>query len=291
VPACVLGRIPVTKRRASPVSVFRSPLYLDTEILVPLANYHDIEVMVDVVVTQRDRGERSGKAAVKASIPLPGTPGFELGGSRGSESEVTQARTVKDHPTNALNRLLDALAASGDVTTDLTTGAIRRRQLVELDGDWQISPATDVGSLLTAMVAMIAQNPSALESSKPPAELYSLMTAGPARGSVVLNATLDGPDEMRVLVLLESGYLVGQTSLDDLEDERTVFGQVDAIVAEGSHYSLEKFFLSGFGRPLRRAISVEQLLEGMQSGFGRPMTLNDLNIDGPLVVVKGIAIY
>lgn len=273
------------------MSMFRSPLYLDTEILVPLANYHDIEVMVDVAVTQRDRGQRSGAAGVRASVPLPGSPGVELGGSRGSESEVTQARTVKDHPTNALNRLLDALAKSGDVTTGLPTSAITRHQLVELDGDWEISPATDVGALLTGMVAMIAQNPSALESSEPPAEFYSLVNSEPARGSVVLNATIDGAEQAHVVVLLDSGRLVDRTSLDDLEDERTVFGQVDAMVAEGSQYSLEKFFLSGFSRPIRRAISVEQLLSGTELSLGKPMTIDDLKIEGPLVVVKAIAIY
>lgn len=273
------------------MSVFRSPLYLDTETLVPLANYHDIEVMVDVAVTQRDRGQRSGNAAAKAGLPIPGAPSVELGGSKGSESEVTQARTVKDHPTNALNRLLDALAVSKDVTTDLSAGSITRHQLVELDGDWEISPATDIGSMLAAMVAMMAQNPSAMESSELPAEFYSLMTSAPARGSVVLTATLDDAEEMRVLVLLDSGFLVGQTSLDDLEEERTVFGQVDTIAAEGSHYSLDKFFLSGLDRPIRRAVDVEQMLEAMGKGFGRPMTMDDLKVQGPLVVLKAIAIY
>jgi len=41
------------------MSFFRSPLYLDLQVLVPLANYHDIEVMTDLEVTQRDKGNRS----------------------------------------------------------------------------------------------------------------------------------------------------------------------------------------------------------------------------------------
>ena len=119
---------------------------------------------------------------------FPGAPGVELCRSRDSESEVTQARTVHDHPANALNRLLDKLAEDGDITTDLSTGAVTRHQLVELDGEWQISPATDVGSLLSALFAMIAQNPSLLQSADPPDEFVSLMTAPPALGSsVVLN--------------------------------------------------------------------------------------------------------
>ncbi|ROZ61498.1 hypothetical protein EDL96_13245 [Kocuria soli] len=271
--------------------VFRSPLYLDIDILVPLANYHGIEVMVDVALSQRDRGERTGKAGANVALPIPGSPGFEFGGSRGSEAEITQARTVKDHPTNALNRLLDELAKANDITTDLSGSAITRHQIVECDGDWEISPATDVGAMLTSMVTIMSQNPSALESSAPPPEFYSLMRSDPERGSVVLETTLEGADQLHVLVLLDSGCLVDRASLDSLEDERTVFGQVDVFLPEGSQYSLEKFFLSGFSRAIRRSISAEQLLSGMGASFGRPMTINDLKIDGPLVVVKPIAIY
>ena len=97
------------------MSVFRSPIYLDIDLLVPLANYHDIEVMVDVALAQRDRGERTGKAGVNVGLPLPGSPGLELGGTKGSESEITQQRTVKDHPAHALNRLLDELTKSNDI--------------------------------------------------------------------------------------------------------------------------------------------------------------------------------
>ncbi|MER7589616.1 hypothetical protein ABTW72_18985 [Micromonospora sp. NPDC127501] len=266
-------------------------MYLDTETLVPLANYHDIQVMVDVAVTQRDLGQRSGNAGVKAVLPVPGSPGLEFGGSKGSESEVTQARTIKDHPTNALNRLLDELARNGDVVTDLSTDVVTRRQLVEIDGDWSISPATDAGALVTAMVDLFAQNPSAVNSSEPPPEFYSLMTSGPTLGSVVLEAALEDANETQVLVLLDAGYLSGRTGPDDLEGDRTVFGQVDALVAEGSNYSLDKFFLSGFSRAFRRTFSVEDLLKNMPMESDKQVTIEDLKIRGPLVVIKAIAIY
>jgi hypothetical protein len=272
------------------VSVFRSPLYLDIETLVPLANYHNIEVMIEVAVTRRDLGQRSGKAGLKATIPVPGSPGFEIGGSKGSESEVTQAQTVKDHPTNALNRLLDALASNEDVVTDLSADAITRRQLVELDGDWRISPATDVGSFLAAMVAMVAQNPSVLKNSEPPAEFFALMTPGTIPESVVLDTTLDDAQETRVLVLLDSGCLVGQAGLDDVEGERTVFGQVDSIIAEGSPYSLEKFFLSGFGSRVRLSSLKQSLSTRSPPADGAACLRGGSRWRSPVVPRKGIKI-
>lgn len=270
------------------MSMFRSPLYLDTEMLVPLANYHDIEVMIDVAVTQREVGRRLANAGGKMSVPIPGTPAFEMGGSKGSETEITQARTVKDHPSNALNRLLDTLAREGDIT-DLSDGVVTRRTLVEIDGDWEVSSATDVGSFLASMVALMIQNPAALKSSEPPAEFLSVMTS-PDVGSIVLNGVSDASNT-RVLVLLDSGNLAGQASLDDLEGDRTIFGQVDAVIPEDGVYSLEKFFLSGFGRAMRRAINPAQMLEGLSEGIGRPMSVEDLRVPGPLAVVRAIAIY
>ncbi|WP_148083660.1 hypothetical protein [Micromonospora sp. Llam0] len=267
-------------------------MYLDTETLVPLANYHDIEIMVDIAITQRDLGQRSGNAGVKLAVPITGSPGLELGGSKGSEFEVTQARTIKDHPANALNRLLDTLTRNNDIVTDLSSGAITRRQLIEVDGDWSVSPATDIGSLLTKMATLFSEQPSAFKGSEPPAEFYSrILAPGTNQGPVVLDTTTEDSNKTRVLVLLEAGYLTGRTGPDDLEGERAVFGQVDAVVAEGSSYSLDKFFLSGFSRPVRRSFPVEELLKNLPPQSNMQVTVDDLRIRGPLVVVKAIAIY
>lgn len=273
------------------MSMFRSPLYLDIDTLVPLANYHDIEVMVDVQVSQRDLGQRAAKAGIRASLPIPGSPGIDAGGSRGSESEVTEARTVKDNPASALNRLLDTLQRNNDLTTDLSAQPLMRRQLVELDGDLEVSPATDVGALLAGMVNLMAQNPAAMSGSDVPDEFMTLMTAGPQGGPVVLDLASDDGQENRTLALLNAAHLTGGATLDDLEGERSVFGIIDTIVPDGQNYSLEKFFLSGVGRAVRRAFDTAELLQGMSEGFGRPFTVNDLRLTGPLVVIKAVAVY
>lgn len=274
------------------MSFFRSPLYLDAEIMVPLANYHDIEVMTDVSVTQRDRGDRSGKAGIKVAVPVPGSPGIELGGSKGSEFEVTQERVVRSHPTNALNKLLDSLHGSGDLVTDLSVGSVFRHQIVEIEGEWDVSPATDVGAFLTTMMSAVVANPALMNASEPPPEIMgSLMGSQHGQGKVVLDAIPAGDDAPRVLVLLDSECLVGSATIDDLAEERTVFGQVDGFVSEGSVYSLLKYFLSGFSRSIRRAFPVDNLLSGFGEMLGRPVAASDLDIAGPVVVIKAIAIY
>lgn len=273
------------------MSVFRSPLYLDTEIMVPLANYHDIEVLTDVAVSQRDRGERSGKAAVTVAIP-GGGPGIELGGAKGSESEVTQERIVKSHPADALNRLIDTLHGQNELTSDISNGSVRRHEIVELDREWEVSPATEVGSLMTSLMSLFISNPALMSANEPPAEVVAaFMGPQSTQGRVVLDATTEVDGDVRVLVLLDSDQLVGNSTLDDLTEERTVFGQVDAFVEEGRTYSLEKFFLSGFSRNIRRTMPIGQLLSGLTPMFGREITIDDLKIAGPVVVIKAVAIY
>ena len=54
---------------------------------------------------------------------------------------------------------------------------------------------------------------------------------------------------------------------------------------------MSQFFLSGFGRSIRRAISVDDMLQGSEVLLGRPMTAEDLVVRGPAIVIRAIAIY
>lgn len=274
------------------MSIFRSPMYLDTEVMVPLANYHDIEVMTDVSVSQRDLGERSGKGGLRVNVPVPGAPGIDLSGSRASQSEVTQERVVRSHPANALNKLLDSLHEVDGLTTDLVGTPVRRHQVVEIEADWEVSPSTEVGGVLATMMSAMASNPALADAVEPPPEVFASIVGGqPSQGRVVLDATPEASDAPRVLVLLDSELLVGRATIDDIAEERTVFGQVDAFVSEGDSYSLEKFFLSGFNRSIRRTFPVQGMLESFGPLMGRTMTADDLKVAGPVVVIKAISIY
>lgn len=267
------------------------PIYLDTEFMVPLANYHDIEVMTDISVSQRDLGERSGRAGLSVSVPIPGAPKIDLSGGKSSEAEVTQERIVKSHPADALNRLVDSLTLKNEMTKDFAEGA-RKLQLVELDREWSISPATEVGSILTYLLAALANNPSMLQGGELPDELITALLGNQSsEGKIVLDALPDNSEEPRVLVLIESENIFGRNTVDDFEDERTVFGQVDSVVGAGASYSLEKFFLKGFNRSVRRSFNLEDAVEKFSPIIGREVTASDLSVPGPVVVVKAIAMY
>ncbi|OLT31938.1 hypothetical protein [Serinicoccus sp. CUA-874] len=273
------------------MTFFRTPVYLDTEVLVPLANYHDIDVTTDVAITVRDLGTRSKGGAAGLSLPVPGGPKFELHSDSGSESEVTQARTVKAHPTNALNRLVNALQGAGDLKEGLS-GEVFKRQLVEVERDWTISPATDIGGLLSRMIGLIASNPALMQGDDVPDEVTaSLLTQESSHGQVVLESEDGDDDAPRAIVLLDGGNILAGHSLQDLEGDRAVFGQVDAFVDSGNTFSLEKFFLSGFSRAMRRSIDVTEMLGSLSGLMGRKVDASVIEVPGPLVVVRAIAVY
>lgn len=269
------------------MSLFRSPIHLDLETLVPLANFHNIEVMTDVSLSERDLGKKGANAGLKMGIP--GGPNIEAGGSGAKESEVTQARTVQDHPASALNRLLDDLATA-DELSDLQAGTVFKRQLVELDREWQVSPATDIGDLLEGLVRLMVSNPAAMDSKEMPPEAMSLMAGESARGTVVLETEEKDAEGRSIIVLLSADDLTAKSTIDDLEGDRNVFGLVHEIVPEMKQYSLEKVFLTGFSRSIRRAFNTKDLLS-LAAALNRPISEDDLAVPGPLIVIKAVAVY
>lgn len=273
------------------MTFFRTPAYLDTEVLVPLANYHDIDVTTDVAITVRDLGKRSKGGLVGLSLPVPGGPKLEVHGDSGSESEVTQARTVKAHPTNALNRLVNALQETGDLKVDLS-GQVFKRQLVEVEREWAISPVTDIGGLLSQMIGLVASNPALMKSDDVPDEVAaSLLNQESSHGQVVLDSDDEDGDDLRAIVLLDGGNVLAGHSLQDLEGDRAVFGQVDTLVDSGKTFSLEKFFLSGFSRAMRRSLDMTEMLGSLSGLIGRKVDASVIEVPGPLVVVRAIAVY
>lgn len=271
------------------MSQFRSPIYLDEDQLIPLANYHEIEVLKDVSVSEKDVGKRERKAAGRAAIPGGFGPSLELGGQSGSEVEYTRSQTVTDHPITALNRLVDAL--SRDELLKNSIDDISKRDIIELDLDLEISSATDVGNLLGSMLGVFANNPGAFSESEPPPEVVQALIGGQVKGQIVLTGESPDSASLPVLVLANSEFLIQRAIPDDLEGQRTVFGLIDTLVGENQSYSLTKLFMAGVPRSIRRAFDAHQMLEGFSSAFDRPIDPSELEIRGPLVVIRAISVY
>lgn len=273
------------------MNIYRNPVYLDREILTPIANQWGIEVDTEIEVTARDLTDKKGGFNGNASLPGVGSVGLDLGG--GTEAEISQTRVVKAHPGAALNALVNDLRSGGSLITKLENETVTKSSLVEIEGDWEVSPVTDTGAMIGALIQLMLKNPQAIESREVPPEIAASFASPQtiSNRKIVLRKINESEDDTKVIALLDSGLLVGNNSEDDLEDDKTILGLVETFKPEGGSYSLERFFSGGMGRALRRQMKTEKMYETLGTMHGENFSEEDLKVPGPVVVLKVVAVY
>ena len=273
--------------------IYRDPIYLNKEALTPIANSFGIEVDTSIEVDTRDSTNKKGGFDAKATIP--GTSvgaGFNIGG--GTESEISQKRTVTAHPGAALNNLIEKLQEEESLI-DLSDKqaitkdeqAITKSALIEIESDWELSPVTDQGRMLNLVLKQLLQNPNNIPKKVPVELIRDALEPRPTdeNQKLIFIKTSEPTNDMTVIALLDSEWLVGNNTEDDLEEDRTFFGLVETFKPEGEFYSLEKHFTRGLNRALRRKVDLKRLYESVE------LSEEDLKFHGPLVVIKVIAVY
>ena len=267
------------------MSFFRTPSYLDLGTLTALADSHGIEVAPDTEVTTRDLGQRSRGASANVNIPVVTSFQAGISGSKGTESELIQKQTIKAHPTKTLNQVLDQLHRDDSITTDVIKNGASKGQVVEIDEDWVISSATDTGHLVNKIIEPLMANPSLLDGGQAPNEVIaSVMTSEITSGPIILEYEHPHP-ESNVIVILNAENILEGYSSDDLEGDLTIFGTVQRTLGVNRTFSLERYFLPKISRVARRAIDLKQMLRDS------PLEVSSLEIPGPVIVVRAIAIY
>lgn len=272
------------------MTVYRDPIYIDKGILAPIANRWGIEVDREVEVTARDLTNKKGGFEGKTSIGGIASAGLNLGG--GTEAEISQKRIIQAHPGAALNELIDILYRDNELL-NLEDEAIRKSSLVEIEGDWEISPITEIGSMMGSLIQMMTTDPNIMHSKEVPLELAAnlVLPNSISNRKIVLTKIKESEEEQTIIALLDSDLLVGNYSEDDLEDDKTVLGLVETFKPENGIYSLERYFSGGMARTLRRKMKPEKIYESLGTLYDGDFSEEDLKISGPLVVVKVVAVY
>jgi len=265
--------------------IYRDPVYLNKEALTPIANSFGIEVDTSIEVDTRDSTNKKGGFDAKATIG--GTSvgaGFNIGG--GTESEISQKRTVTAHPGAALNNLIEKLQEDASLIDLSDEQAITKSALIEIESDWELSPVTDQGRMLNLVLKQLLQNPNNIPKKVPVKLIQDALKPRPTdeNQKLIFIRTNESADDVTVIALLDSEWLVGNNTEDDLEEDRTFFGLVETFKPEGN-YSLEKHFTRGLNRTLRRKVDLKQLYKSVE------LSEEDLEFHGPLVVIKVIAVY
>ena len=264
--------------------IYRDPIYLDKDALTPIANSFGIEVDTSIEVDTRDLTNKKG--GFDAGATIPGTSiGIKgnLGG--GTESEISQKRTVTAHPGAALNNLIEKLQEDASLIDLSDEQAITKSALIEIESDWELSPVTDQGRMLNLVLKQLLQDPNNIPKEVPVKLIQDALKPRPTDQKLIFIRANESADDMTVIALLDSKWLVGNNTEDDLEEDRTFFGLVETFKPEGGFYSLEKHFTRGLNRALRRKVDLKQLYKSVE------LSEEDLKFHGPLVVIKVIAVY
>ena len=141
--------------------------------------------------------------------------------------------------------------------------------------------------MLNLFIEQIRQDPNNIPKEVPAKLIQDALKPRPTdeNQKLIFIRANESADDMTVIALLDSEWLVGNNTEDDLEEDRTFFGLVETFKPEGGFYSLEKHFTRGLNRALRRKVDLKQLYESVE------LSEEDLKFHGPLVVIKVIAVY
>jgi len=203
-----------------------------------------------------------------------------------------------------MNDVIDELIEHGDLV-DLSSDAelpIGQRGIIQLDGDFTLSRATEIGSIVavfmpTLMSQAVAGRQELELNDEVKADLLGqlLMDKKLAEGVLhVYDIDSDVPD-VKIVVLADPAHLFGPHGMEDLEGERTLLGTVDRLVTDGSIYSLERHFLPGMNRTIRRHLKTQGGLAGMIESFsslmGSDIDPSVLGVPGPALIATAVAVY
>ena len=234
--------------------MFRNPVYLDVQALLSVADYFGIDIAGDVQVTRRMMEDRRGRSGVSRPVQL-------LRDSESSE-EITEVSAQPMRPVRAMNDVIDGLISTGDLI-DLTANseaAIHQRDIIQIVGDFSVSPVTEIGVLMASVIpAMVNQAASGRDMNDldPALMAEMFMARPPAQGFLHVFEVDRGGSAARTFLLANPVHLFGSAEIDDLDGELTVMGTVDRVIGEGQSFSLERHLLPGLNRTARRAMRAE----------------------------------
>jgi len=272
---------------------FRNPLYLNYELLSNLADYYEIELPAEAQVTRKNVAERTNRAGVSKVV--------DVGGERVATEEVTEVFNRQARPVRAMNDVVDGLIQDGGLV-DLAghpSLPVGQRDVVQLEGELALSPATEIGAVMAVMIPkimMVVGTPGLDEEAIKTEAAREIILGGGAGAGVphIFSMDTEVPDT-RVVVVADPAYLFGSTKIDDLDGEHTVLATVDQLVGVDRRYSLERHLLPGVNRSVRRAIQarggVSSMIASSSGLLGRNLDPEELQVNGPALVLTTVAIY
>ena len=269
---------------------FRDPIYLDIPLLKNLADYYGISVPGPSTVTMRKSGGRKLGAGVSKIVDV------SVQSDKGQATEETYSTEFR--PVRLVNDLIDTLLETRDLIdlVDSPDSALTAHDVVQIEGELVMSPATELGSLMARFFPMLLNKYSAGEDEPTldQSEILQIMMAPQAEGNQVYDLDVADAAERRFVIILDPQHVAENRSGDDLEGDLTVFGSIDRLLSETGSLPLTQYLFPGMNRTMRRAIrrtSLDDLLGGFSDITGQTLDASVLSVTGPGAIIKPVAIY
>jgi len=271
----------------------RSPVYLDADTLVALAEYHDVTVPKKMAVVETTSRKRDIGGQITPS-------GVGVKASLGRDVEYQTSYTLTPKQKAVVSKIIDGLEAGSVIQN--ANDALSKGSLVELSGAGFMTACSIAGKMF-----FVARE--ALEGVTNLDSLKSLNVMTPKMMRLIKRVYIDNrpvpmpillelagtPFQARVFASLEPDFFVDVAAIDRVEGEITVLGQVSAIVAAGEFQSTERWLLAGYEFLTKRILmtKIGDLVNDFMGAIGLNIPEDAIReyIPGPAIVVDAIAVY
>lgn len=292
---------PTIPERFSPMAL-RSPTYLDTETLLSLAEYFDLDVPHQSDVVEKTVRKRSGGGKIGAS-----SVGVEASAGRDVEYQASYSLEPKVKAT--VNKVIDALIRAGAV--DIGPGdqdALTKDGVVELEGCARITTASVAGKVFYIFRRLMGdvegQDLDSIfkldDEELPPGTVEQLQSVYLQNEllpiPVLLELTGSGLSS-HVYVNLRPDHFVEAADANRIEGDMRVLGTVSRIVPGGDdgYFSAEEWLLHDWEYLMRRMLmtQIKDVVDDLVDKFDLDMPADDVraHIAGPAIVIDAIALY
>lgn len=275
----------------------RHPVYLDAEILMALADYHDLDVAQLTEVVEKSSKKRSANA--KAGFGM-----LTGGGELGKDVELQTSYTIEPSEKATVSKIIDGLIAGGHTVEASPDATLQKDDIIEIEGDVRLTAASLAGKIfyvLRKYLESTEQDIRHLDFGEVESEVLALFQSVYVGNELVpipllveVAGTEVGP---RVLLNLRPNLFVESAMMDQIEGERRILGTIRNIVGEGNHgyLSTEEWLLSGWEYLLKRTImtQIDRTVQDMVDALDIDLPAKDVHtwISGPAIILDAVAIY
>lgn len=281
---CTLGDVPL-----------RQPTFLDMATLVALAEYNDVPVPHAAEIVEKTVSKRGGSAAL-------GMGPASIGANAGRDIEFQASYSLSPNDKATVSRVIDGLHRAGVVASDAGATPLARGELLEPEGDVQITGCSIAAKLLYLALQVVRDTDGDLSDLD--AEAMGPQFPSLAKDIFIGNQALPIPMlmeltgtnlEPRVFLNLSPDHFVDAAAIDRVEGHVQVLGSVSQMVASGGFLTAERWLLHGWELLLRRTLmttidnTVKELVEVFDVDL--PEAGVQAYFTGPAIVLDVVAVY